>query len=69
MNIFKPNKQYLYVIPIVLLLIAIVALGIISKSVDSLHIINLFILSISVLIAIGYVVAKRIKIRKRKNFK
>lgn len=68
MNKNKPHKRYLYIIPVVLLIV-IVALGLISKSANKLHDINLFILSISVLIAILYVVVIRMKIRKRKNFK
>lgn len=68
MNKNKLYKRYLYIIPVVLLIV-IVALGLISKSADKLHDINLFILSISVLIAILYVVVIRMKIRKRKNFK
>ena len=68
MNKNKPYKRYLYIIP-VMLLIVIVAFGLISKSADRLHDINLFILSISVLIALLYVVVIRMHIRKRKNFK
>ena len=68
MNKNKLYKRYLYIITVVLLIV-IVALGFISKSADKLHDINLFILSISVLIAILYVVVIRMKIRKRKNFK
>lgn len=65
MNKNKPYKRYLYIIP-VMLLIVIVAFGLISKSADRLHDINLFILSISVLIALLYVVVIRMHIRKRK---
>ena len=68
MNKNKLYKRYLYIITVVLLIV-IVALGLISKSADKLHDINLFILSISVLIAILYVVVIRMKIRKRKYFK
>ena len=68
MNKNKPYKRYLYIIPVVLLIL-VVALGLISKSADKLHDINLFILSISVLIALLYVVVIRMRIRKRENFK
>lgn len=68
MNRNKPYKRYLYIIPVVLLIL-VVTLGLISKSADKLYDINLFILSISVLIAILYVVVIGMKIRKRKNFK
>ena len=63
MNKNKSYKWYLYIIPVVLLVV-IVTLGLISESADRLHVINLFILSISVLIAILYVVVIRMKIRK-----
>lgn len=68
MNKLSRQKRYLYIIP-VLLLITIVILGLISKSSDTLNIINLFILSMSVLVAIIYVVVEKMKMQKRKNFK
>lgn len=58
-------KKYLYILP-VLLLIVLVACGFFLKDEATMSYINLFLLTVSVFIAIVYVLVKRLQSKKRK---